>query len=165
MHGIDFFSFFYPAAPPGGERKPQELLPLSGGGALRRQLAQCLERPLSNVAGVDAVSELPQRTEGVACNVSLPALHARLSGQGGANRESTGTFTMLQNVTLVSGGRPSSYFFLLRMFSSHPPLPGLPSPQSPGPGHLSPLAPTRTPLIPGRPGLRQHPLPRLSAAL
>lgn len=71
-------------------------------------------------------------------------------------------------------GSKIKFHISVRQSSLHPlfffyicflPLAGLPSAQSAGPGHLSPLVPAGPLLIPGRPGLRQHPLPPLSAAL
>lgn len=71
-------------------------------------------------------------------------------------------------------GSKIKFHIIVRKSSLHPffffyifflPLAGLPSAQSAGPGHFSPLAPAGPLLIPGRPGLRQHPLPPLSAAL
>lgn len=97
--------------PAGGERKSQELLPLSRRGVMWSQLGQCLKRPLTDTPHLYSISNSPWHSEGVAYHVSLSTLHASVSGKGGATSESTGKSKIFWFHVRIRYLPPSSFIF------------------------------------------------------
>lgn len=148
--------------PAGGERKSQELFPLSGRSVVQSQLGQRPKWPLANSSQPDGISHSPGRgcSEGVTHHVGLSSIHASFSGKGGTNPESAGKSRIFSFPITVSPLVLSSVIF--HVFPPQPP--GLPSAQSIGPIHLPALAPVGPVLIPGHSGICRRPLPALLAA-